>query len=284
MADGGWIRVFRKLDSDHDSFWNPERKWCWISILMRAAYHDRRVSGVSLRRGQVLLSFTILEQDWGWTRDKVRYFLKQLIDRGSLKGNRRTDIGTVYDIPSYEDYQAPERRSTDETPVQNPTCGTTPEHHPPEIVEAAQVELLERFTNGPGTTPLAPPVAPPLQEVQEDTAEETSGNGSWRSDLERGLLEFWLKDQFPDGVRPPSSEIGKQRHFCRKITQMCDKPEQVVRAVAGIHSTWPFKPPRSEPWTPQRLLGRFSECQAAAVNRDELARAEKMADWVRSRS
>jgi len=302
----GFVLVHRRLADDRDPFWNPERKWCWLDIVMRAAYRDRRVSGIALRRGQVLLSLTVLEQDWGWSRDKVRYFIKQLIDRGSMQGNRRTDAGTVYDLPSYDKYQSPEKKATVEvveggqlvrTGSEHPstTGGATPQHHSNGGVEVVQAELLERPTNGPLTTPLVPPMAPPLQRSKEDTATATDVQfttmnelkdpstwpPNWRSQLEFVWTKFWLEDQFPDGVYPPNTEVGKQRKFVRRMCEMCQSPLQGLRAMMGVRNVWPWKPPRSEPWTPQRQLARFSECQAAAVNHDEIKHAAEMAAWVR---
>ncbi len=47
-------------------------------LFMKATYDEQRVKGVKLMRGQLFVTIKGLAKEWGWSRDKVRYFLADL--------------------------------------------------------------------------------------------------------------------------------------------------------------------------------------------------------------
>jgi len=47
-------------------------------LFLRATYDREKVRGVLLMRGQLLITIKGQAKEWGWSRDKVRYFLAEL--------------------------------------------------------------------------------------------------------------------------------------------------------------------------------------------------------------
>jgi hypothetical protein len=103
--DADWIRAYRSLRT-HEvvGFLNPDgsrRKgatvcetMAWLDLCMEANWRDRRVNNrgkvVLVERGQLLAARAWLASRWGWTEDKVRWFLRKLqsedmISLGSAK-------------------------------------------------------------------------------------------------------------------------------------------------------------------------------------------------------
>lgn len=49
-----------------------------VDLFLRATHDSQRVKGVKLVRGQIFITIKGLAKEWGWSRNKVRYFLAAL--------------------------------------------------------------------------------------------------------------------------------------------------------------------------------------------------------------
>lgn len=105
----GWISIHRKI-KDHwvwedDTF---SRGQAWVDLLLMASHKDSKfVLGnelIEIERGSFVTSELKLASSWGWSRTKVRGFLKLLESDGMIV--RKTDTKkTTLTIVNYNDYQ-----------------------------------------------------------------------------------------------------------------------------------------------------------------------------------
>lgn len=47
-------------------------------LFIKATYDEQKIKGVKLMRGQLFITIKGLAKEWGWSKDKVRYFLAGL--------------------------------------------------------------------------------------------------------------------------------------------------------------------------------------------------------------
>jgi hypothetical protein len=107
---GGWIKLHREL-SDH---WLWKKKpfspgQAWIDILIEANHEDNKtmIKGqlIECKRGQSLFSVMTWQKRWGWSRQKVRTFLK-LLQSDSMIEQNTTSKTTILTICNYDIYQS----------------------------------------------------------------------------------------------------------------------------------------------------------------------------------
>lgn len=147
MADKkkGWVLLYRSIrDSwiwDYKPF-DPGR--AWIDLILDANHDDGKVftgtSLISIKRGQDWVSVRSLAERWGWSKDRVRKFLK-LLESDSMIRIKATPFGTLLTIVNYEDFQIRQdsKRDTKKTPTRTQT-GRRPVRNKEELKE----ELKER--------------------------------------------------------------------------------------------------------------------------------------------
>ena len=103
------------------------RGQAWIDLLLLAAYKDHRAifNGhiITRKRGEVHASIGFFSDRWGWSRNKVYRFIKELKKDGMVTSSGTTD-GTVIHIEKYTFYQ--DEYITHGTPHET-TNGTTAE-------------------------------------------------------------------------------------------------------------------------------------------------------------
>ena len=126
---GGYFGVERDfLDSD---FWLAEpftKAQAWIDLFGIANHSDgfffKRGMKITVLRGQIGRSELTLSARWGWSRNKVRRFLKWLEKEVmiSLKQDNKT---TIITICNYDIYQG--KKHVNDTA--NDTANGTPERH-----------------------------------------------------------------------------------------------------------------------------------------------------------
>jgi DNA replication protein DnaD len=147
MADKskGWILLFRSI---RDSWiWNkkpfdPAR--AWIDLILDANHDDGKVfTGANLikvKRGQDWVSVRSLAERWGWSKDRVRKFLKTLESDSMLRINT-TPFGTLLTVVNYDNFQIRQdsKRDTKKTPTRTQT-GRKPVRNK----EGLKEELKER--------------------------------------------------------------------------------------------------------------------------------------------
>lgn len=75
----GYAPVPRIVRDHPDYQKKPFSKGLALTDLFIRATHDRqKVKGVLLVRGQLFITLKGLSREWGWSKDKVRYFLAAL--------------------------------------------------------------------------------------------------------------------------------------------------------------------------------------------------------------
>jgi len=161
MARGNWIAVdrdlryheivgFLKADGSVRKNVVVCETMAWIDLIMEANWKDRRENNngkvVLVERGQLIGARAYLAKRWGWTQDKVRYFLKKLEDnemiaraapkfaqephakRTQSRPQRRAHFANIITICNYDIYQTVhelddllrDQSNTQSTPNQHP--------------------------------------------------------------------------------------------------------------------------------------------------------------------
>ena len=125
MAAKGWISVHRKI---WDSWVWRDRPFskgqAWIDILLLANHEDGKtlMDGqlIEIKRGEHITSEPKLATRWGWSRTKVRNFLKMLEDDGMIENIKEDRKRTRLKVLNYSDYQDIENnRKTSEEQVKD---------------------------------------------------------------------------------------------------------------------------------------------------------------------
>lgn len=113
----GYIYLDRSL-CDHwlyaDKPFDKARAWIDLIFLAHHKTHTRMFRGKpkTYKRGDVDRSISSLADRWGWSRQKVRRFLNQLVDDGMVQVNATTNDTTIT-IVKYGDFQ--NKRTTNDT-------------------------------------------------------------------------------------------------------------------------------------------------------------------------
>lgn len=131
MASKGWISVHREIQ-DH---WVWEEKpfskgQAWLDLLMMANHKDNKFvfNGelIEVARGAFITSELKLMERWGWSKSKVRNFLKMLENDSMItkkSDNRKTTLNivnySVYQDSETTERQVKDRRETTERPLKD---------------------------------------------------------------------------------------------------------------------------------------------------------------------
>lgn len=87
----------------------PFMAWEWLCAKAAFKPHqsqDNRGNVAAIERGQVLAGRAYLADQWGWTEQNVRTFLKKLRDHGMVKINQASNRATaIISICNYEKFQ-----------------------------------------------------------------------------------------------------------------------------------------------------------------------------------
>ena len=113
----GWVRIDRSL-MDHwlheDKPYN--RMAAWVDLILMANFEDKKINingdVLNLKRGQVATSLRYLSSRWGWSKDKVGYFLNTLESDGMITKNydRKQTVLTLVNYGNYQDI--PDKKKT----------------------------------------------------------------------------------------------------------------------------------------------------------------------------
>ena len=75
----GYAPVPRIIQDYPDYQKKPKSKaLALVDLFLKATHDSQRVKGVLLVRGQLFVTLKGLAKEWGWSKDKVRYFLADL--------------------------------------------------------------------------------------------------------------------------------------------------------------------------------------------------------------
>jgi hypothetical protein len=115
--DKGWVKLHRQMFSN--SLWLAEpftKAQAWVDLFANANYEDSeffvRGNKVKIKRGQIGWSEITMAKRWGWSRMKVRRYLKQLESDTQVIQQKIHKITTILTIINYDKYQ---NETTDET-------------------------------------------------------------------------------------------------------------------------------------------------------------------------
>jgi hypothetical protein len=105
----GYIKAWRKISDN--PLWTEEkftRGQAWFDLLMLANHKDGhiRVRGIKVPvlRGQCGWSEVALADRWGWSRGKVRRFLKELETVQQIE-QQKNNVTSIINITNYREYQ-----------------------------------------------------------------------------------------------------------------------------------------------------------------------------------
>ena len=120
----GWIKLHYRM-REH---WLWEDKpfsegQAWLDLLLMTNWKDSeelyegRV--VTHNRCEIACSIVWLSQQWGWSRQKTRWFINKLVDDGMISVSSTT-AGTIIRVLNYEKWQQPTEQPTQQ-PTEQPT-------------------------------------------------------------------------------------------------------------------------------------------------------------------
>lgn len=121
MSKQGWVSIHRSI---YDNWLWDEKPFskgqAWIDILLMANFQDNKFllgnTLVTVKKGSFITSELKLMDRWGWSKAKVRCFLKLLESDGMLIKNSDRKKTTLT-VVNYSDYQdLPNHRKTTEEP------------------------------------------------------------------------------------------------------------------------------------------------------------------------
>ncbi len=146
----GWIKMHRRFTS-----------WEWIGcasmvqlfvwLLLSASDKDERRRGVTVRRGQVLISQRRLAQQLHMSYQTLRTCLQRLQSTGEVTtaGTKGTQGYTIVTICNYDSYQAP---ANDKQRIANALSTHLPTHLPTHCSNGANISNTNGYGNGDEAT------------------------------------------------------------------------------------------------------------------------------------
>lgn len=108
----GFISLHRSI---LDWEWYGDANTCrlFIHLLLTVEFHDRRICGKTVKRGQRLCSVQKLSEEIGLTNRQTRTALEHLKTTGEVT-SRTSPQGTVITVKNYAEYQKPTNDMADE--------------------------------------------------------------------------------------------------------------------------------------------------------------------------
>jgi DNA replication protein DnaD len=113
--NNGWIKLHRRLLDNplwlSEKFTKPQ---AWVDLLLLANHSESfiivRGIKVKIKRGQVGWSEPKLADRWGWSRSKVRNFLKLLENEQQIE-QQKNNVTLIISILNYNSYQEKEQQN-----------------------------------------------------------------------------------------------------------------------------------------------------------------------------
>lgn len=113
----GWVRLHRAIEDNFLWFSEPFTKaQAWVDLFLNANHKDAKIcirgNFIDIKRGQIGWSELTMADRWGWSKNKVRRFLKLLETEQQIVQQKLAKITTIITIVNYENYQSD---TTDDT-------------------------------------------------------------------------------------------------------------------------------------------------------------------------
>ena len=118
MKTQGYIRLHRSLMEWHYSN-NPSMLAVWTHLLMLAEYEDCQYEGVTVHRGELLVSQQWLAQKVGISEKQLRLCLRKLEEDNEIS-KKRAGKRTIISILKYADYQSDTNNVPQERAIKTP--------------------------------------------------------------------------------------------------------------------------------------------------------------------
>lgn len=107
MSDGGYIKIFRKLQ-DWEWYSDPNTKAVFLHCLLMANWEPKRIKGIEYKRGQFSQTHPDMAEKLGLSERQVRTAVEHLTLTGELTvsyvGRNR-----VITVRNYDQYQSDDR-------------------------------------------------------------------------------------------------------------------------------------------------------------------------------
>lgn len=131
MAEGGWIKLHRSIRSNW--IWNEKpfsRGQAFLDLLLMVNHEDNKImfngSLTEIKRGSGITSLRKLSEKWGWSKNKVKYFLDQLkIDK--MLDYKTDTKKTLVSIENYSLYQSRDLEKGQQEDTNEPPKGNKKE-------------------------------------------------------------------------------------------------------------------------------------------------------------
>lgn len=124
----GWIKLHRKI-VEHE-IWNDVTTFrLFMLLLLKASYHDINYKGIHIKKGQYIRSYSKLAEDLSYkegrgvkkySKHTIYKSVKKLIESGMVTV-QETELGTLFNIVNYDEYQRIEDIKKDEVGTEQVT-------------------------------------------------------------------------------------------------------------------------------------------------------------------
>lgn len=128
----GWVKIYREIKNN--ILWKEkpfDKRSAWIDILLMANHTDNEfllgLEIVKIKRGEFITSELKLMSQWGWSKTRVRNFLKFLEAEKMIikKSDRKKTTISVVNYNKYQDRETTGRPQEDhKKPERNPRKDT----------------------------------------------------------------------------------------------------------------------------------------------------------------
>ena len=234
--EGGWARSYRRIwhqDSVCRTF-EEAAVWCYLFTMAEYVARCRQVGGHEfyVERGQLVTSYSRLQEYFGWNRGKLRHFLDRLVAakrisvsplcsvvppiRGRSAANSRP-IGIRISIMNYDTYQNTDAGVQPIGSQQPDTSKEVRANKGRESESRTDSELRDR--------------ASPRDTVSEDSSPARAGGSSRKrssdGDLEAEFEAFWQGWTYPGSKRGK----GDARKAYRQVRKAGASAEQILEGL-----------------------------------------------------
>lgn len=122
MIIGGYILQPRKIDESAISKSPPHVREIWLYILRNANHSDKKVSGITIKRGELFTSYSEIINDLSWFVGFRKESYKphhcetamKTMMKAAMITARKTTRGMIITICNYDYYQDPKNYETDD--------------------------------------------------------------------------------------------------------------------------------------------------------------------------
>lgn len=151
----GWIKLSRAMSDNW--LWQEKpfsKGQAWVDLLLFANHKPAKIllkgQMIDMARGQQARSEVTLAESWGWSRGKVRRFLKTLENDSMIvqQTSNATSIITICNYSTFQDGDTPDR--TADGTAGSTAPGTAPEHqtvHSEEVKECNNEKKVKKKTS-----------------------------------------------------------------------------------------------------------------------------------------